>query len=76
VFGPSMYNFAEASRLALEAGAAIQTEDAGAAIAQARALLLNSQQRQKMALAGKTLCAAHRGATQKHLEILKALVRG
>jgi len=76
VFGPSMYNFAEASRFALEAGAAIQTEDAGAAIAQARALLLNSQQREKMALAGKTLCAAHRGATQKHLEILKALVRG
>jgi 3-deoxy-D-manno-octulosonic-acid transferase len=76
VMGPSMYNFAEASRLALDAGAAIQAEDARAAIAQARALLLNSQQRQKMALAGRDLCEAHRGATQKHLAILKALVRG
>jgi 3-deoxy-D-manno-octulosonic-acid transferase len=76
VFGPSMYNFAEATRLALEAGAAIQTEDAGAAIARAVRLLSNPDERARMALAGKTLCEAHRGATQKHLEILKALVRG
>ena len=76
VIGPSMYNFAEATRLALEAGAAIQAADAAAAIAQARALLSNTQQRQEMARAGQALCEAHRGATQKHLEILKALVRG
>jgi 3-deoxy-D-manno-octulosonic-acid transferase len=76
VFGPSMYNFAEASRLALDAGAAIQTEDAAAAIARAVQLLSNPDERARMALAGKTLCAAHRGATQRHVEILKALVRG
>jgi hypothetical protein len=28
-----------------------------------------------MAQAGKALCALHRGATQKHLEVLKALRR-
>ena len=76
VFGPSMYNFAEASRLALDAGAAIQTGDAAAAIARAVQLLSNADERARMALAGKTLCEAHRGATQRHVEILKALVRG
>jgi 3-deoxy-D-manno-octulosonic-acid transferase len=76
VFGPSMYNFAEASRLALDAGAAIQTEDAAAAIARAVQLLSNPDERARMARAGKTLCEAHRGATQRHVEILKALVRG
>ena len=76
VFGPSMYNFAEASRLALEAGAAVQVDGAGAAITQAMELLRDPGKRTRMALAGKTLCEAHRGATQKHLQILKALVRG
>ena len=76
VFGPSMYNFAEASRLALDAGAAIQTEDAAAAIARAVQLLSNPDERARMARAGKTLCEAHRGATQRHVEILKALARG
>ena len=76
VFGPSMYNFAEASRLALDAGAAVQAGDAGAAIKLAVALLSNPEQRMRMAQAGKALCEAHRGATQKHLEILTALVRG
>jgi hypothetical protein len=28
-----------------------------------------------MADAGKNLCAAHRGATQKHVEILTALIQ-
>jgi 3-deoxy-D-manno-octulosonic-acid transferase len=75
VFGPSMYNFAEATRLALEAGAAIQTNDVSSAIRQAVALLSNSDARARMSQAGKALCEAHRGATQKHIEVLKALVR-
>jgi 3-deoxy-D-manno-octulosonic-acid transferase len=76
IVGPSMFNFAEATRLALEAGAAVQVADAQAALLQVKELLSNPQKRQHMAAAGKTLCAAHRGATQKHLEVLMALRRG
>jgi 3-deoxy-D-manno-octulosonic-acid transferase len=76
VVGPSTFNFAEATRLALEAGAVIQVPDAAAAIQQAVELLANADKRAAMSRAGKSLCAAHRGATQKHLEILKALRRG
>ena len=75
IVGPSMFNFAEATRLALEAGAAVQVADAQAALAEAKALLSNPEKREQMAAAGKKLCAAHRGATQKHLEVLKALRR-
>jgi 3-deoxy-D-manno-octulosonic-acid transferase len=74
VVGPSMFNFAEATRLALEAGAAIQVGDAHSAIARAVTLLSESAKRKAMSEAGKQLCEAHRGATQKHLEILKALL--
>ena len=76
VVGPSMFNFAEATRLALEASAAIQAVDAGAAIREAAGLLADPERRASMSQAGKKLCAAHRGATHKHLEVLKALVRG
>jgi 3-deoxy-D-manno-octulosonic-acid transferase len=76
VFGPSMFNFAEASRLALEAGAAIQVEDSAAAIRLARSLLADGVRRAAMSEAGQKLCAAHRGATQKHLAVLKELGRG
>ena len=76
VVGPSMFNFAEATRLALEAGAALQAGDASSAIQRAVELISDKQQRERMARAGKVLCEAHRGATQRHLEMLKALVRG
>ncbi len=69
VFGPSMFNFAEATRLALEAGAAIQAGDAASAIQRAVELIADKQQRERMAVAGKALCEAHRGATQRHLEV-------
>ena len=80
VLGPSMFNFAEASRLALELGAAVQVSDASEAVRSALLLLENPERRKKMGEAGVSLCAAHRGATQKHLdicdELLKARARG
>ena len=74
VFGPSMFNFAEAARLALEAGAAVQAADAPGAIHAALRLLSNQEERKKMGVAGKALCDAHRGATQKHLLLCEELL--
>jgi len=75
IFGPSMFNFAEASRLALEAGAAVQVPGPAAAARSARELLADSARRAAMSEAGKKLCALHRGATQKHLAVLRSLGR-
>jgi 3-deoxy-D-manno-octulosonic-acid transferase len=75
VLGPSMFNFAEATRLALEAGAAVQTADAHAAIEEALLLLSDEKKRLAMGEAGMKLCAAHRGATRKHLQICEDLLR-
>jgi len=70
VVGPSMFNFAEATQLALAAGAAIQVADAAAAIREAAGLLSSPPKRAAMAEAGNKLCASHRGATARHLEVL------
>jgi len=75
VVGPSMFNFAEATRLALDAGAAVQAPDASAAIRQAVELISDRKKRDEMARAGKKLCEAHRGATAKHLEVCRRLIR-
>jgi 3-deoxy-D-manno-octulosonic-acid transferase len=74
VFGPSIFNFAEAARLALEAGAAIQAADAAGAIREAVRLLADADRCATMGAAGRQFCDAHRGATQKHLRVCEELL--
>ena len=69
LIGPSSFNFAEATELALEAGAAVQVRDAGEAISTAAALLADSGKRAAMGEAGRKLCEAHRGAASRQLAV-------
>jgi 3-deoxy-D-manno-octulosonic-acid transferase len=74
ILGPSMFNFADATRLALAAGAAVQAADAADAVRRALELLADEPQRQRMAQRGRELCAAHRGATTRHLAECRRLI--
>ena len=76
VVGPSMYNFAEATRLALAAGAAVQADGPAGAVRQALELLADERRRAAMAQAGRELCAAHRGATDRQLAVCRRLIEG
>jgi 3-deoxy-D-manno-octulosonic-acid transferase len=76
VLGPSMFNFAEATRLALDAGAALQAASAADAVRTALELLADSGARERMAAAGLALCQANRGATRRHLEYCEDLLKG
>jgi 3-deoxy-D-manno-octulosonic-acid transferase len=75
VFGPSMFNFKEAARLATEAGAARQADSASAAMREVSLLLADSRARAAMGEAGRELCQAHRGATRRHLERCRKILR-
>jgi 3-deoxy-D-manno-octulosonic-acid transferase len=71
IVGPHTFNFEDATRGAIEAGAAIRVSDAeglGNAIDQ---LLSDSNRRRAMSEAGKRFTDAHRGATEKTLTLLK-----
>jgi 3-deoxy-D-manno-octulosonic-acid transferase len=74
ITGPSMFNFAEATRLAVAAGAAIQASDAQQAFREAAALLEDAARRSAMSEAGKKFCEQHRGATERHLALCLQLV--
>jgi 3-deoxy-D-manno-octulosonic-acid transferase len=75
VLGPSMFNFAEATRMALAAGAALQVRDAGEAVRAALDLCANEARRERMGEAGRRLCETHRGAAARHLEVCRRLLR-
>jgi 3-deoxy-D-manno-octulosonic-acid transferase len=74
VLGPSVFNFAEAARLGLGARAVVQVQSAAEAMRTAAALLADDARRGAMARAGIALCAAHRGATERHLQVIEGLL--
>jgi 3-deoxy-D-manno-octulosonic-acid transferase len=75
VIGPSVYNFAQATQLALEAGAAVQAPDARSGIREALRLLKEERERRSMGEAGMRLCASHRGATERHVAVCRRLLK-
>jgi 3-deoxy-D-manno-octulosonic-acid transferase len=72
--GPHMFNFADVTRLAVRAQAALQVADAGAALGAARALLTDDARRTRMGSAGQRLCERHRGAAGRHLAVCRRLL--
>ena len=74
IAGPSMFNFAEATRLAVQAGAVLQASNANEAVRLALELIKDPARRKAMGEAGKALCAAHRGATARHVEVCRRLL--
>jgi len=71
LIGPSDYNFAEAAERAVGAGAAIRVVDAAALARAAQRLFCDRGAQERMAQAALAFCAAHRGATERVLELIQ-----
>ena len=71
IIGPHTYNFAEATQLAVEAGAALRIEDAYGAISDARELLRDPARMQRMAQAGLSFSHRHQGATARVIDLIR-----
>jgi 3-deoxy-D-manno-octulosonic-acid transferase len=74
LFGPHMYNFSEASRLALAAGAALEVADAASLAERAEALLADQAVLERMSQAALSFSRAHQGATARNLAICVRLL--
>jgi 3-deoxy-D-manno-octulosonic-acid transferase len=70
LLGPSTFNFAEAARAALAAGAARQVVDAADLVAAFQSLLGDPESRHRMAAAGLDFARRHRGATDRSLALI------
>jgi 3-deoxy-D-manno-octulosonic-acid transferase len=73
VMGPHTWNFAEAAERALQSGAALRVDDAGAAVQRALELV-QGQQREPMARRALDFAAQHRGAARRMAERIAALL--
>jgi 3-deoxy-D-manno-octulosonic-acid transferase len=71
LIGPSVYNFPEPVRWAVEAGVAIQVRNARALAREATRLLLDPEASRRMGDAAAAFCADHRGATAKIVDLIK-----
>lgn len=75
IVGPYTFNFDEATRLAVDAGAALQVRDEqelGQVVAR---LLSDSEQRSRMGQAGLALMRQHQGATQRIVALVQRASR-
>jgi 3-deoxy-D-manno-octulosonic-acid transferase len=72
--GPHTFNFEEATRLAIEAGAALRVDDAVALMANALKLLNDVPARARMGEAGLAFAARHRGAAARVAGIIAPLL--
>ncbi len=70
LIGPHTFNFVEATRLAVDAGAAIRVADANELGAALATLLGDSAQCRTMGAAGRALMLEHQGATARTLRLL------
>jgi len=76
LLGPSTFNFAEAAREALAAGAAAQVSEATDLVAEFVSLLANPERRRQMGAAGLAFASRHRGATEKTLALIGRILPG
>ena len=74
ILGPSTFNFAEAARGAVKAGAAIEASDALDAVRKARELAGQPQKRAEMGEAGRRFVSGHRGAMARLAAAIAAAV--
>ncbi|MBL8512503.1 MAG: 3-deoxy-D-manno-octulosonic acid transferase, partial [Betaproteobacteria bacterium] len=72
LMGPSTYNFADAARLAREAGALVAVADADDLMYAAKTLFSDAATLERRAGAAREFSLAHRGATQKTLALLRS----
>lgn len=75
IMGPHTFNFAQASDMAEQAGAALRVSDMAQAVMQAHALLLDSSQRQRRVQQAQRFAQAHQGAALRTAQAVAQLIR-
>ncbi len=76
LIGPHTYNFTEATRLAVEAGAAVRVNDAAELFQVAGSLLGDEGRLAAMRQQGVQFVASHRGATDKAMDVIAREIEG
>jgi len=74
VFGPHVWNFRETAAQLVDAGAAVQIEDAAGLAATIRRLLADAEERHRLGTAAQRFVRTQQGATERTLACLEPLL--
>jgi 3-deoxy-D-manno-octulosonic-acid transferase len=74
LFGPHMGNFAEMARLFREQGAGLEVQDSSSLATAAVRLLCDPAEARRMGEAGRRIVATHRGAAERTVALLEAVL--
>lgn len=75
ILGPHMFNFAQVTREAVAANAAVQLADVAELAGQVEELAADAEKRKLMAQAAKAFTLRHRGTTERLIVAIRALLR-
>ena len=75
ILGPNMFNFAQVTREAVAAKAAVQMADVSELATQIDTLTQNAEKRKAMSEAAKEFALKHRGTTQRLMAAIEGLLR-
>jgi 3-deoxy-D-manno-octulosonic-acid transferase len=74
IIGPHTYNFTQVAEQAIASGAARRAADAAAGMTAAVTLLTDAHARKRMGEDGKRFASAHRGATQRTVQLIERML--
>ncbi|MGP1716574.1 MAG: lipid IV(A) 3-deoxy-D-manno-octulosonic acid transferase [Methylophilus sp.] len=75
ILGPNMFNFAQVTREAVAANAAVQMADVSELATQIDAMARDAEKRKLMSQAAKAFTLQHRGTTQRLMTAIRGLVK-
>ena len=75
VYGPSVFNFEEVSKMLLESNSALQVNNADELLQSVSDLLSDNEKREKLGLNAKACFESHRGAVTRLMNLIKPYIK-
>ena len=75
IYGPSVFNFEEVSKMLLESNSALQVNNADELMQTISDLLLDNEKREKLGLNAKACFESHRGAVTRLMNLIKPYIK-
>ena len=75
IYGPSVFNFEEVSKMLLESNSALQVNNADELMQTISDLLLDNKKREKLGLNAKACFESHRGAVTRLMNLIKPYIK-
>ena len=75
IYGPSVFNFEEVSKMLLESNSAVQVNNADELLQSVSDLLSDNEKREKLGLNAKACFESHRGAVTRLMNLIKPYIK-